>query len=123
MKLGHTFIGSEHILYGLVSGKYSAAALLLARHGVKEKDTETRIEKAMGRGVATRLTVRDFSPRGKRILEKAVDFSRQDGRSCAGTEYILLAILSEEDCCGFSLLREMGVNTEKLVKDIRGQAR
>lgn len=120
MKLGHTFIGSEHILYGLVSGKDSAAALLLARHGVKEKDAETRIEKAMGKGVATRLTVRDFSPRGKRILEKAVDFSRQDGRSCAGTEYILLAILSEEDCCGFSLLREMGVNTEKLVKDIRG---
>ncbi len=120
MKLGHTFVGSEHILYGLVSSKDCAASLLLARHGVKERDTADRIEKAMGRGVATRLTVRDFSPRGKRILEKALDFSRQDGRNSAGTEYILLAILCEEDSCGFAMLREMGVNTERLVKDIRG---
>ncbi len=119
MRLGHTFAGSEHILYGLAAGKEGAASLLLARNGINEKDIQGRIEKEMGKGIATKLTVRDFSPCAKRILEKALEFARQDSKKSAGTEYILLAILSEEDSCAFSMLRDSGVNTEKFVKDIK----
>ncbi len=120
MGLGHTFVGSEHILYGLAAGKDGAASLMLTRHGITEKEIAGRIEEAMGRGVATRLTVRDFSPMGKRILEKASELARQEGRTHAGTEYILSAILSEEDCCGFSMLKEIGANTDRLTRDARG---
>ncbi|MBQ7835579.1 MAG: ATP-dependent Clp protease ATP-binding subunit [Ruminiclostridium sp.] len=120
MKLGHTFVGSEHMLYGLSSGEDGAASLLLTRHGVSAKGIEEKIGKTMGRGVATKLTVRDFSPRSMRILEKALELSRQDNRSHAGTEYILIAILSEEECCGTVLLKEMGVNTDRLMREAKG---
>ncbi len=120
MKLGHTFVGSEHMLYGLSSGEDGAASLLLTRHGVSAKGIEEKIGRTMGRGVVTKLTVRDFSPRSMRILEKALELSRQDNRSHAGTEYILLAILSEEECCGTVLLKEMGVNTDRLMREAKG---
>ena len=95
MRLGHTFVGSEHILYGLSAGRDGAAALLLHRHGVKENDILAGTERIMGRGISTRLTIRDFTPLSKRILEHAIDFASQDGRCPAGTEYLLAAILSE----------------------------
>ncbi len=120
MKLGHTFVGSEHMLYGLAAEKDAAASLLLIRHGASAKGIGDKIGRTMGRGVATKLTVRDFSPRSMRILEKALEFSRQDNRSSAGTEYILMAILSEDECCGSVMLKEMGVNTDRLIKDARG---
>lgn len=120
MRLGHTFVGSEHMLYGLAAETDGAASLLLARHGASSKDIEGKIGRTLGRGVATKLTVRDFSPRSMRILEKALELSRQDNRSHAGTEYILLAILSEEECCGSVMLKEMGVNTERLMKEAKG---
>lgn len=120
MKLGHTFVGSEHMLYGLASEKDGAASLLLTRHSVTAKILEDKISKTMGIGVATKLTVRDFSPRSMRILEKALDLSRQDNRSHAGTEYILLAILDEDECCGSVILKEMGVNTDRLIREAKG---
>ncbi len=120
MMLGHTYVGSEHMLYGLAAEKEGAASLLLTRHNVSAKGIEEKISRTMGRGVATKLTVRDFSPRSMRILEKALELSRQDNRSHAGTEYILLAILSEEECCGSVILKEMGVNTDRLMREAKG---
>ena len=119
MKLGHTFVGSEHILYGLAAGKDGAASLILSRHGISEKEIAAGIESTMGRGVATRLTIRDFSPKGKRIMEKALELARQDGKKHAGTEYLLSAILAEDGCCGFMMLKETGINTDRLVRDAK----
>lgn len=123
MALGHTFVGSEHILYGLCAGKDGAAALVLSRHGVHESEIAAGIENSMGRGVATKLTVRDFSPKAKQILEKAIELSHRDGKNQAGTEYLLSAIVSCGDCCGFMLLREAGVDTDRLERDIKGKSR
>ncbi|MBR4112302.1 MAG: ATP-dependent Clp protease ATP-binding subunit [Ruminiclostridium sp.] len=123
MTLGHTFVGSEHILYGLCAGKDGAAALVLSRHGVHESEIAAGIENSMGRGVATKLTVRDFSPKAKQILEKAIELSHRDGKNQAGTEYLLSAIVSSGDCCGFMLLREAGVDTDRLERDIKGKSR
>ena len=120
MKLGHTFVGSEHMLYGLAAEKDAAASLILARNGASAKSIGDKISRTMGRGVATRLTVRDFSPRSMRILEKALELSKQDNRSPAGTEYILLAVLDEEECCGSVMLKEMGIKIDRLANDARG---
>ena len=120
MLLGHTYVGSEHILCGLMAEKNSAAYFLLNKHGVNERDILGKMELLIGRGVATRLTVRDFTPRSKRILESALEKSRIDNRALAGTEYILGAIIRDETCYGSLFLKEMGVNTDKLGRECRG---
>ncbi len=119
MKLGHTYVGSEHILYGLIAEKNGAAHLILSRQGVTEGEIISRMELVIGRGVATKLTVRDFTARSKRILEAALEKSRADSRSLTGTEYILYAILRDETCYGALFLKELGVNTDKLYRESR----
>ncbi len=120
MSLGHTYVGSEHILYGLAAEKSSTAHLLLSRQGVNDGDILEKIRLVVGKGVATRLTVRDFTPRSKRILECALEKARADSRSLTGTEYILSAIIEDEGCYGMLFLKESGVNTEKLRHDCMG---
>lgn len=120
MTMGHTYVGSEHILYGLCAEKNGAAHLILSKHNVSEKDILGKIELVIGRGVATRLTVRDFTPRSKRILEAALEKARGDSRNLTGTEYILGAILRDETCYGCLFLKEIGVNTERLYHECRG---
>ena len=73
MRMGHTFVGSEHILYGLAAEKDGAAALILARYGIHEQEIESNIEKSIGKGIVTKLTIRDFSPKGRHIMEKAIE--------------------------------------------------
>ncbi len=121
MSLGHTYVGSEHILYGLMAEKSGTAYLLLSKYSIDAKDILSKIELIIGRGVSTRLTVRDFTPRSKRILELALEKARADGRSLTGTEYLLCAILSDEGCYGALFLKEMGVNTERLYRECRGR--
>ena len=120
MIFGHTYVGSEHILCGLLAEKNSAAYFLLNKHGVTEKDILGKMEFLIGRGIVTRLTVRDFTPRSRRILESALEKARSDNRSLAGTEYILGAIIKDETCYGSLFLKETGVNTDKLGRECRG---
>ena len=89
MSLGHTYVGSEHILYGLAAEKSGAAYLLLSGYNVDAENIKGKIELIIGKGFATRLSIRDFTPRSKRILEIALEKAREDGRALTGTEYIL----------------------------------
>ena len=123
MRMGHTFVGSEHILYGLAAEKDGAAALILARYGIHEQEIESNIEKSIGKGIVTKLTIRDFSPKGRHIMEKAIELSRKDGKNHAGTEYLLSAILAQDECSGCMLLRETGIDIDKLARDIKGSGR
>lgn len=117
MAMGHTYVGSEHIVYGLLAEKNGAAHNILSRQGITEKDILSKMELIIGRGVATRLTVRDFTPRSKRILETALEKARADSRNLTGTEYILWGVLSDESCYGTMFLKELGVNTDKLYRE------
>lgn len=119
MSLGHTYIGSEHILYGLTAEKNGTAGGILKRHGINEKDISGKMELIIGKGVATRLTVQDFTPRSKRILETALERARSDSRNLTGTEYILWAVIKDESCYGSLFLKELGADTEKILKECR----
>ena len=121
MSLGHTYVGSEHILYGLAAEKNGAACLLLSGNKVEAESIKGKIELIIGKGVATRLSVRDFTPRSKRILETALEKAREDGRTLTGTEYILAAILLDESCYGCLFLKEMGIDTSQLYRECRGK--
>ena len=120
MALGHTYVGSEHILYGLLSEESGVACLALKKYGIKREDVLAKMELIIGRGVATRLTAGDFTPRSKRILETALSGARAGKQSYVGTEHILCAILRDEGCYGARFLKELGVNAQQLCRDCGG---
>ena len=105
MEMGHTYIGSEHILYGLLCEENSAAFAALTKYGICGSEILRRIESNVGKGVATRLTSSDISPRSRKILESALNDSRNEGGSFVGTEHILLALLRDESCSGAMMLK------------------
>ncbi len=117
MDMGHTYIGSEHILYGLLCVDDSAACAALEKYGITDKDIMRKLELTIGRGTATHLTTADITPRSRRILENAFRGSRNTGSSCVGTEHILMSVIEDESCCGAVFLRELGADTKRIARE------
>lgn len=115
MSMGHTYVGSEHILYGLCACKGGVAYMILEQSGITCAAVISRINSLIGKGLPTKLDVSDFTPRSKRILEAAVLISRNSGRNAAGTEHILRAIMRDNECYASVFLREMGLDSEAVI--------
>ncbi len=116
--LGHTYIGSEHILLGLLSDTSTVAGAVLAAHNITYADIEDELKRSIGVGVPTELQPDDFTPRSKNILETSVAFARQMGQQLVGTEHVLLAIAREGSCSATLLLSRAGVSMQDLVNDV-----
>ena len=76
-EMGHTYVGSEHILLGLLRESTGVAAGVLQQRNITADVIEQKLVETVGRGVPTRLTPNDFTPRSKRILELAIDLDTQ----------------------------------------------
>lgn len=116
--LGHTYIGSEHILLGLLSDTSTVAGAVLAAHNIAYADIEEELKRSIGVGVPTELQPDDFTPRSKNILETSVAFARQMGQQLVGTEHVLLAIAREGSCSATLLLSRAGVSMQDIVNDV-----
>ena len=116
--LGHTYIGSEHILLGLLSDTSTVAGAVLAAHNITYADIEEELKRSIGVGVPTELQTDDFTPRSKNILETSVAFARQMGQQLVGTEHVLLAIAREGSCSATLLLSRAGVSMQDIVNDV-----
>ena len=123
MEMGHTYIGSEHILYGLLCEQDSAACTALGKYGITEKDILHKMELAIGKGVATKLSSADLTPRSKKILENSLKDCRNAGQKYVGTEHILLSILGDEGCYGSVFLKELGADTKQIARECSGAPR
>ncbi len=106
------YIGSEHIMLGLLAVEDCAACKLLAEAGVKKKDYLAVFK----RSISHNSTAHGFTPRTKAMLDRAVEFSMVDDayKSLAGTEHMLLAILSVPDCFAVRILNMIGVDLKEL---------
>ena len=112
-KLGHTSVGSEHLLLGLLTRENSIAAKLLAKHNITPETFEKIISGKNGVGEESDENI-DLSPRAKRILENSRAEAISTAQSYIGTEHILMAILHENDCVAAKLLSESGVDLDEL---------
>ena len=112
-KMGHTGVGSEHLLLGLLSRRDGIAAKLLAKHGVTYESLYEKILRIDGRGDETDQNV-EMSPRAKRIIEGSGAEALSSAQSFIGTEHILMAILHEADCVAVRLLSEEKVDLDAL---------
>ncbi len=117
MSFGHSYVGSEHLLYGLVSDETSPSAICLAKHRVSRGEVLQRLEKLVGKGVPTRLSANDLTPRSRRLMESALALSKGEGCRAAGTEHLLRAVLLDRDCYANVILSELGVNLDKLAAE------
>ncbi len=116
--LGHTYVGSEHLLLGLIKEGSGVAYNALCQKQVGYEDVNAMLIKNIGRGIESNLTPSDFTPRCKRILESAILEARGFGHTYVGTEHILMAILKEPDSYAVRFLREFGVDTDQLYRTL-----
>ncbi len=116
--LGHTYIGSEHLLLGLLDSTDSVAGKLLFTKGITYRKIYDIICETVGAGMPTELTPSDFTPRSKHIVESALMLSNSMGQSLAGTEHILISICREGNGYACQLLNRSGVSPQSLLKDL-----
>lgn len=121
MGYGHTYVGSEHILYGLVSDDSFSSAAVLRRYGVGRNEVLRRLEETVGRGRPTRLSLNDLTPRSRRLMENALSFASGENQRKAGPEHLLRAIVLDRDCCALTMLADFGVNQVKLAGEVCAQ--
>ena len=116
--LHQSYIGSEHILVGLVKEKSGVAARVLAESGVDEVQLISMIKELIAPEGNVALMERDgYSPRAAKILEDSHVLAEKYKSQLTGTEHILLAILREGENVGLRLLNTIGINVQKLYMD------
>jgi ATP-dependent Clp protease ATP-binding subunit ClpC len=116
-ELGHSYIGSEHLLLGLLGEQDSAAYKLLYARGADTDKIKNAVAE-LGGGEATSLMPSDMTPRTKKIIEASSDISARYSHGYIGTEHLLLAIIEERDCVAVRLLESAGVRTQDVRSDI-----
>src|SRR5262245_14191786 len=113
-RLHHEYVGTEHILLGLIrEGEGVAAAVLQSLH-VDLQDVQERIEEQVKKGKATQATGPDlpYTSRAKKVLELAMTEARDLNHSYVGTEHLLLGLLREEKGIAAQVLTDAGVNLD-----------
>ena len=117
LELGHSYIGTEHILYGLAKEGNGIASKVLENQNVTADDILNKIEELIGRDEPIENIV-DFTPRTKRVVESAFIEARKLGYHFIGTEHLLIGILREGDCVAAKILLDLNVNIPKLYNEI-----
>ncbi len=110
-RLGHTYVGSEHILIGLLREETSIAYTILNGFGIFPEKIENILTETVGRGAESQLSPHDFTPKSKRILEMAVGEASLLGHNYIGCEHILMAMIKENESYAVHFLKESGVDT------------
>ncbi len=117
-ELGHSYIGSEHLLLALASEPDSIASRLLRGRGVDVGGLRRLIIELAGTGSPSRVLASDMTPRVIRILENAAKESERCGTRYIGTEHLLSALLAERDSVAVRMLISEGVAEEELHADL-----
>ena len=106
--MGHTFVGSEHILLGLCKADDSAAQTILNDNGLNAESVSEKLIEIHGQGVRCSLNPNDITARGKRTLQAAKSISNRMGHGYVGTEHILLALISDSESYAVRFIQELG---------------
>ncbi|NLS78107.1 MAG: ATP-dependent Clp protease ATP-binding subunit [Chloroflexi bacterium] len=115
--LGHNYIGTEHLLLGLIREKAGLASQVLTKFRVSEADVRIAIENTIGKGPYQTQGHIDLSPRTQRVLELAVEEAGQLGHQYIGTEHLLLGLLREGGGIASGILEGLGVNLEGVQRE------
>src|SRR6266513_1145576 len=110
----HNYIGTEHLLLGLVREGEGGAAKVLRNLGVEKNKVRSAVEFIIGRGDRIVLREIGLTPRAKKVIELAVDEARRLNHQYIGTEHLLLGLVREGEGIAAGVLESLGVNLEKV---------
>ncbi|MDD6573319.1 MAG: ATP-dependent Clp protease ATP-binding subunit, partial [Thermoflexaceae bacterium] len=118
-EFGHGYVGTEHILIGLMDAKDNVAASVLMNHGVEQSKLEELVEQLIvPESTVNVIDPETYTPRAKKVLLGASKEAVRFKSKLIGTEHILIAIIKEYDCVASRLLNGIGVNIQKLYIDL-----
>jgi excisionase family DNA binding protein len=115
----HNYIGTEHLLLGLINENEGVAAQVLGNLGIQSAKIRDAIEKIIGRGDRIALGQIGLTPRAKKVIELAVDEARRLDHHYIGTEHLLLGLLREGEGIAAGVLDSLGVTLEKARTEIQ----
>jgi ATP-dependent Clp protease ATP-binding subunit ClpC len=118
LRFNHNYIGTEHLLLGLVREGEGVAAKVLANLGVELNKVRSAVEFIIGRGDRAVMGEIGLTPRAKKVIELAVDEARRLGHHYIGTEHLLLGLVREGEGIAAGVLESLGVSLEKLRAEV-----
>ena len=113
-RLDHNFIGTEHILLGLIQEGEGVAAQALGALGIRLEAVRARVEEIVGRGDSTPSGHIPFTPRAKKVLELSLREALQFGHNYIGTEHLLLGLIREGEGVAATVLVGLGADLESV---------
>ena len=116
-QLGHSYVGTEHLLIGLMREGEGLACRVMRRAGLEEPAVTERVTSAAGRGVPG-PPAQGLTPKAKRSIELACTDAARLGHSFVGTEHILMGILRQADCAGTRAVEQAGIDPNRLYTDV-----
>ena len=117
VRLNHSYIGSEHILIGLLREEGGVAGRVLRELGLETGRVQSMVERLTGTGKRSPFNTPELAPTTKRVLELAVEEARRMGQHYISTEHLLLGIARQNDGLAMDVLRKFGVNAEQVRRE------
>lgn len=118
MKMGHNYVGTEHILLGLISEGTGVAARVLQGQGVTIDKVTKHIQDLIGMGEEQDRQPAGFTPRTKKVLELSFREARKMGHNYIGTEHLLMGILREGESVAVRILMDLGIDSQRLYNEL-----
>ena len=115
IELGHNYVGTEHLLYGLAKEENGVASKVLENQGVSSDAVLEKIEELVGRGEDDVNTTVGFTPRTKRVIEIAFREAKKLGSDYIGTEHLLIGIMREADSVAVRIMLDLNVDPRENV--------
>ena len=115
IELGHNYVGTEHLLYGLAKEENGVASKVLENQGVTSDAILEKIEELVGRGEDDVNTTVGFTPRTKRVIEIAFREAKKLGSDYIGTEHLIIGIMREADSVAVRIMLDLNVDPRKNV--------
>ena len=109
--LGHTYIGTEHVLLALAEDKTSCSSILLKKHKITHEKIYSAVKEYSGLGAQSRLSSKDTTPKCRRLLESSYKITKKYASDKIGTEHLLLSILEEKECVATKILIKIEADT------------
>ena len=118
IKLGHSYIGTEHLLYGLVKEKNGIACKVLEKQNINSKMILDKIEEIIGTNNLTKIFNIGFTPRLKKVIENAFNEAKKIGSNFIGTEHLLIGVIKEADSIAGRILMDLGIDINRIYKEL-----
>ena len=117
-EMGHTYVGTEHLLLGLIAEGDSIASRVLESRGIRYDRTRQMIRERSGFGEVSRVSSADMTPRLKKVIENSAHESGREGHGFIGTEHLLMALMGEGECEAVKLITDQGVSHTEIRLDV-----